>query len=49
MPWLSSWEARTEVERKLHDGEIHIGKPAVQAGQTLTIVDGARYAIEDER
>lgn len=36
------------VTRKLAEGEIHIGKPALKPGQKLvTVDDGTRYAIEE--
>jgi hypothetical protein len=39
---------REAVERKLAEGEIHIGKPEIKDGQRLLVVDeGTRYAIED--
>lgn len=34
------------VETKLSEGSIQIGKPALRAGETLTIIDdGTRYAV----
>ncbi len=37
------------VDRKLADGEIHIGKPPLKDGDTLTIIDeGTRYAITSQ-
>lgn len=39
--------AAETVRRKLAEGEIHIGKPQLKAGERLVIVDnGTRYAIE---
>lgn len=36
------------VTRKIADGEIHIGKPALLAGQSLSIIPGeGRYQIDD--
>jgi hypothetical protein len=36
----------SDVVRKERAGEIHIGKPAVQPGEFLTVIDGGtRYAI----
>ncbi len=36
------------VSRKIAAGEIHIGKPALKAGETLSIIDdGTRYAITE--
>ena len=36
------------VERKLADGEIHIGAPKLKPGERLLIIDeGTRYAIEE--
>jgi len=36
------------VDRKIREGEIHIGKPALKPGQRLTTVDGGkRYAISE--
>ena len=38
----------TDIDRKIAEGLIHIGKPALKAGQKLSIIDdGTRYAIED--
>ncbi len=38
----------TDIDRKISEGLIHIGKPALKPGQKLsTIDDGTRYAIED--
>jgi predicted membrane protein len=35
-----------DVVRKISEGEIHIGKPSVEQGETLTLIDnGTRYAI----
>ncbi len=35
-----------DVHSKLADGEIHIGKPALKPGETLSLIDdGTRYAI----
>lgn len=40
--------AAKEVDRKIADGEIHIGRPDLKPGQRLTLIDsGNRYAIED--
>jgi hypothetical protein len=37
------------VARKIADGEIHIGKPALLVGQTLSVIPGeGRYQIDDE-
>lgn len=36
------------VDRKIKEGSIHVGKPPLKAGQTLSTVDGGkRYAIEE--
>lgn len=40
------------VDRKLADGEIHIGPPALKpdGSERFTLIDGGlRYAIEDSR
>ncbi len=37
-------ELRALVDQKLNAGEIHIGKPAIMAGESLTIEDN-RYHI----
>ena len=44
-----------DVLRKIAEGEIHIGKPALKPGQRLEIIDSAtgrrwdgRYAIVEE-
>lgn len=45
-----AYEGATEatIDRKLAEGLIHIGKPALQPGQRLTTIDnGTRYAVED--
>lgn len=45
-----AYEGATEatIERKLAEGLIHIGKPPLQNGQRLTVIDdGTRYAVED--
>jgi hypothetical protein len=37
-----------DIDRKLSEGLIHIGKPDLKPGQRLTVIDdGTRYAIED--
>lgn len=37
-----------EVETKLADGEIHIGKPDLKPGQTLSVIPNeGRYQITD--
>ena len=41
-----SQEVRALVDRKLNESEIHIGKPDLKPGQTLTIEDN-RYHITD--
>lgn len=36
------------VETKLREGSIHIGKPELKPGQTLSVIDdGTRYAITE--
>lgn len=37
-------DTRAMVDQKLNSGEIHIGKPPVKPGETLTIEDN-RYHI----
>lgn len=37
---------RAVVDRKLNEGQIHIGKPALKPGETLSIEDN-RYHIND--
>ena len=38
----------TDIDRKIAEGLIQIGKPALKPGQKLSIIDdGTRYAIED--
>lgn len=38
--------SEADVLRKITDGEIHIGKPHLQPGQQLSVIDeGCRYAI----
>lgn len=39
-------ELRSFVDEKLNAGEIHIGKPKLQPGQTLSIKDN-RYHIAE--
>ena len=39
-------EDRADVERKVAEGSIHIGRPPLKAGDKLTLIDGGtRYAI----
>lgn len=39
---------RAAVDQKLSEGEIHIGVPHLQAGETLQIIDGGtRYQITE--
>jgi hypothetical protein len=41
-------DVKAAVAAKIKDGEIHIGKPPLKAGQRLTTVDGGkRYAITE--
>lgn len=41
-------DVRETVERKLRDGEIHIGKPTLLAGQRLALIDeSTRWAVEE--
>lgn len=41
-------DAPAAVARKVREGEIHIGKPRLKAGERLTTVDGGkRYAITE--
>lgn len=37
-------QVRAAVDRKLNEGEIHIGKPTLKPGETLTIEDN-RYHL----
>lgn len=39
-------ELRAMVDQKLNEGEIHIGKPALKPGETLSIEDN-RYHITE--
>ncbi len=35
-----------DVDRKISEGEIHIGAPTLKPGETLSMIDnGTRYAI----
>lgn len=37
---------REDIERKIAEGLIHIGRPPVKEGQTIKLIDcGQRYAI----
>jgi len=39
-------DAMVAVADKLANGEIHVGKPALQPGEQLTLIDGGdRYGI----
>lgn len=39
-------DVKATVQRKLSEGEIYIGKPAVKNGEHATVIDdGTRYAI----
>lgn len=38
---------RDLINRKLNEGEIHIGKPPLCAGQTLSIQDNRYHITED--
>ena len=41
-------DAVAAVDRKIAEGAIHIGKPALKAGETLSVIDdGTRYAITE--
>lgn len=43
-------DALTAVEHKLAQGDIHIGKPPLQPGDKLLIIDeGTRYAIQEAK
>lgn len=40
--------AQHVVERKLSEGEIHIGEPPLKCGDVLSIIDkGTRYAVTE--
>ena len=40
-------DAAETVQRKIRDGEIHLGQPRIKPGERLITVDGGlRYAIE---
>jgi len=41
-------QARILVDQKLNEGEIHIGKPDLKPGQTLSISDN-RYHVTDPK
>lgn len=45
-PLASTQQLRQVIDRKLNEGQIHIGKPALKPGQTLTIEDN-RYHITE--
>lgn len=37
------------VDRKIADGEIHLGPPILKPGESLSLIDdGTRYAIKSE-
>jgi hypothetical protein len=39
---------KKDVNRKIEDGEIHIGQPPLKPGQRLVLIDRyTRYAIEE--
>ena len=39
-------DATRAVDRKIAAGQIHIGKPELKPGETLSVIDdGTRYAI----
>lgn len=41
-------DAAGAVERKLAEGQIHLGKPDLKPGEVLTVIDnGTRYAIKE--
>jgi hypothetical protein len=45
--WLTPNEVMQAVDAKIHDGEITLGKPDLNAGERLLLIDdGCRYAIE---
>lgn len=40
--------AAAAVARKIREGEIHIGRPPVKAGERISLIDGGkRYAISN--
>jgi hypothetical protein len=42
-------ECRALVDQKLNSGEIHIGKPALKPGDTLTIEDNRYHITEAQK
>jgi hypothetical protein len=36
-----------DVQRKIQDGEIHIGKPTLKPGERCSLNDEGRYVIEE--
>jgi len=43
-------DAKQVVEQKIREGQIHIGRPHLKPGETLSVVDGGkRYAISNPR
>jgi hypothetical protein len=43
-------EIARSVGHKIEEGLIHIGKPTLKAGETLTVIDnGTRYAIRSAK
>lgn len=45
-PGSSRLEVAKSVGQKIAEGAIHIGKPELKPGETLSVIDdGARYAI----
>lgn len=41
-------DAVAAVDRKIAEGQIHIGRPPLKDGDTLMVIDGgARYAIHE--
>lgn len=47
-PDLTAEELKAWIDRKVAEGEIHIGKPTLQPGQKLSVIPGeGRYQIEE--
>lgn len=44
--YVRTQELRALVDRKLNEGEIHIGKPATKPGDVLTIEDNRWHITE---
>jgi hypothetical protein len=48
LSYYAEYGERDAVARKIREGGIHIGRPPLKSGETLSLIDGGRrYAVTE--